>query len=266
MIEEYFDKNDLFNEDDYVKVFFDTEFTGLHKNTSLISIGLLADVDNVIKPSEDFDINDYSLSHRLSLPKIEQMPSFYGECFDYNKNQVDEWLDENVIKNLRWNREHPFKYFNDLNNDGKNIEMNDWSFEIRDRLKEWLQRLHDETGKKILFYSDCYAYDWVLLVELLTDHKSAIDMPEYCYYIPIDLSTELFSLGIDPDINREQLLYSLKPNIGQLQKSYSEIFSSRTKHNALWDAFVIFGIFTSLKMIKTEEKSHLMKIKALLEK
>lgn len=55
-----------------MKIFFDTEFTGLHQNTTLISIGLI---------SEDGD-------------------TFYAELTDYDKSQVDDWLKENVIDNL----------------------------------------------------------------------------------------------------------------------------------------------------------------------
>ena len=58
-----------------MKIFFDTEFTGLHKNTTLISIGL---VD-------------------------ENGRSFYAEFTAYNKSQVDDWIQENVINNLMSN-------------------------------------------------------------------------------------------------------------------------------------------------------------------
>ena len=54
------------------KIFFDTEFTGLHQNTSLISIGLIS----------------------------EDGKEFYAEVSDFDKTQVNEWLEENVIKNL----------------------------------------------------------------------------------------------------------------------------------------------------------------------
>lgn len=54
------------------KVFFDTEFTGLHKNTTLISIGLHA----------------------------ENGETFYAELTDYDKSQVDSWIATNVIARL----------------------------------------------------------------------------------------------------------------------------------------------------------------------
>lgn len=55
-----------------MKVFFDTEFTGLHKNTTLISIGCIS----------------------------EDGKTFYAELTDYDKKQIDNWIKENVINNL----------------------------------------------------------------------------------------------------------------------------------------------------------------------
>ena len=55
-----------------MKVYLDTEFTGLHQNTTLISIGL---VD-------------------------ENGRSFYAEFDDYDESQCDDWIIENVLGNL----------------------------------------------------------------------------------------------------------------------------------------------------------------------
>lgn len=55
-----------------MKVFFDSEFTGLHKNTTLISIGLIT----------------------------EKGDTFYAELTDYDTSQVDDWIQKNVIENL----------------------------------------------------------------------------------------------------------------------------------------------------------------------
>ena len=54
------------------KIFFDTEFTGLHQKTTLISIGLISECGK----------------------------KFYAELTDYDETQIDEWLQENVINNL----------------------------------------------------------------------------------------------------------------------------------------------------------------------
>lgn len=55
-----------------MKIFFDTGFTGLHKNTTLISIGLIA----------------------------ENGETFYAEFTDYDRSQCDNWIKENVLPNL----------------------------------------------------------------------------------------------------------------------------------------------------------------------
>ena len=55
-----------------MKVFFDTEFTGLHQKTTLISIGM---------------VDEYSRE-------------LYCELNDYDVSQIDEWLAKNVISSL----------------------------------------------------------------------------------------------------------------------------------------------------------------------
>ena len=58
--------------DNNMKVFFDAEFTGLHQDTTLISIGLIA----------------------------ENGKTFYGQFSDYDKSQLDQWLQEYIIDEL----------------------------------------------------------------------------------------------------------------------------------------------------------------------
>ena len=57
-----------------MKLFFDTEFTGLHQKTTLISLGIIS----------------------------EDNKTFYAEFTDYDESQVDTWLQENVINKLKW--------------------------------------------------------------------------------------------------------------------------------------------------------------------
>jgi hypothetical protein len=55
-----------------MKLFFDTEFTGLHQNTTLISLGIISETGR----------------------------SFYAEFTDYDKLQCDDWINNNVISKL----------------------------------------------------------------------------------------------------------------------------------------------------------------------
>ena len=84
-----------------MKIFFDTEFTGLHKDTTLISIGLID----------------------------ENGRTFYGEFSDYDESKCDDWIRENVIKHLKWSKEGPVEDF-------VNIYVNSWeSFGSKEYIK-----------------------------------------------------------------------------------------------------------------------------------
>jgi hypothetical protein len=149
-----------------MKVFFDTEFTGLHKNTTLISIGLIS----------------------------EDGKTFYAELYDYDKSQVNEWIKEHVINNTSYLK------------DSGNMENASVSYScyyapttkerLKEDLKEWLWQF-----RNIEMWSDCLAYDWVLFVDIFGD---AFDLPRNIYYIPFDICTMFKMKGIDPDINREE--------------------------------------------------------------
>lgn len=146
------------------RVFWDCEFTGLHQNTTLISIGMVA----------------------------ESGEQFYAELDDYDLSQIDPWLMENVIRNL-WvqNPEiHP----------PKGVEyVVDNAPEVTVRLAAWLARV--EPFGKVEMWGDCLAYDWVLFCNLF---GGAFRIPHNVYYIPFDLATLLKIRRIDPDINREE--------------------------------------------------------------
>lgn len=165
------------------KVFFDTEFTGLHKNTTLISIGLISECGK----------------------------SFYAELTDYDKSQVDEWLQKNVIENLTLSKQDNI------------AEPNEWKLlgnmmAVNQALTQWLSQF-----EKVEMWSDCLSYDWVLFCEIW---GHAFKVPKNVYYIPFDISTLFKIKNIDPDINREKF-------------GCGEFYSEMPKHNALWDATVI---------------------------
>ena len=147
-----------------MRVFFDTEFTGLHQNTTLISIGCIADND----------------------------VTFYAELTDYDQDQVNDWLREHVIANLT------------LQPLGKPCAPAVWptnSFcgstaRVRYELQKWLSQFD-----QIEMWSDCLAYDWMLFNQLW---GHAFHIPKQIYYIPFDICTLFKVRGIDPDINREE--------------------------------------------------------------
>ena len=110
-----------------MKIYFDTEFTGLHKDTTLISIGLVA----------------------------EDGKTFYAELTDYDKSQCDEWIEKNVIGNLLYpNREG-------AQNDGNNMVVIGNKELVKSYLTSWLDQY-----KSVEFVSDVCHYDMVLLIDI----------------------------------------------------------------------------------------------------
>lgn len=206
-------------DNDKLKIYYDAEFTGLRHDTSLISIGLVSESGNW----------------------------FYAEFTDYDKTQVDDWLQEHVINNLCLKtvganfipipKEFPRPYC---------ITILDTTENIKNQLIHWLYTESTFMDKQIQIYCDCYAYDWMLFNKLLCDDGLALNLPEYIYYIPMDLSTALQFNGIDPDITREE--YIGKYVVEQLQRSGVFNMSDNCKHNSLWDAAVCMKCFTKLLM------------------
>jgi hypothetical protein len=179
-----------------MKVFFDTEFTGLHQNTTLISIGMVS----------------------------EDGKTFYAEFTDYDKTQVDEWLQTNVIDKLeigQYTDDDYFPYADAVTIKGDKEE-------IAFCLEHWL---HERAGSdKLEMWSDCLAYDWVLFCQLW---GHAFKVPDCVYYIPFDICTVMKVKGIDPDVNREAFAVG------------GDITNGK-KHTALWDAMVIKACYEKM--------------------
>lgn len=180
-----------------MKVFFDCEFTGLHQATTLISIGMIDEKNN----------------------------TFYAEFGDYDYLQVDDWLRENVLLNLKFhgNLKAPKGWCNTSFNK-KIAESYGNKEHIADSVHEWLA-----SYVNVEMWSDCLAYDWVLFNQL---YGHAFKIPENVYYIPFDISTMMKIKGVDPDINRE---------------AFAGIKDKPEKHNALWDARVIKACYEKLE-------------------
>lgn len=171
-----------------MRVYFDTEFTGLSKSTTLISIGLVA----------------------------ENGEKFYAEFSDYNKDMVDYWLEENVIKNLM---------YTDKVNEFNTPEWYHYgdTFFISKKLEKWLLQFDE-----VEMWTDCGAYDWVLFCDIF---GHAFNVPSNVYYIWFDICTLMKIKGVDPDISREEFINNSVEG---------------RKHNALYDAEVIKACYGRL--------------------
>lgn len=206
------------------KIFFDTEFTGLHQRTTLISIGLIAETGE----------------------------TFYAELTDYDKSQVDDWIQTNVIDKLY------------LEEGRLSVDENHWTLRASsDFVKAALTRWFSEFDQ-VEMWSDCLSYDWVLFCQIF---GHAFNIPKNLYYIPFDLCTQLKENKIDPDVNREEFAY---PFLGGPHEETWDMtddqFKSHLidkKHTALWDAKVIQACSLVLELAGSTDslEEHVSKFK-----
>ena len=179
------------------KIFLDTEFTGLRQDTTLVSIGLVSDCGK----------------------------TFYAEFIDFDMDQIDGWLQENIVNKLKLVNEKSNHFWTNRDQDNL-VSCGDKDF-IQSELRLWLSNFD-----KIELWSDCLAYDWVLFCDLF---GGAFEIPKNVYYIPFDLATVFKVKGVDPDIDREKYAF---------REVYNEMI--RYKHTALWDAQVIKKCYEKL--------------------
>lgn len=154
-----------------MKIFFDTEFTGLYQDTDLISIGLISGTGD----------------------------TFYAEFTDYDEEKCGDWIVEHVINNLKFDPKNDNGYYHRKRMRGVekySIELVGNRLYIANELREWLQQ-----WDHVEMWSDCLAYDWVLFCQLF---GGAFDVPDNVYYIPFDICTMFKLNGLDPDVNREE--------------------------------------------------------------
>ena len=194
-----------------MNIYFDTEFTQLKQDTTLISLGVISDTGS----------------------------QFYAEFIDYDKTSCDEWITTNIISKLYMNNKEKYIYKNN-----NNICMKDDSNNIAKIFKEWLStqaEIQTNNLDKLVLVSDVCHYDTVLLFNLLG--KTAFDIPSTispcCYDINQDISAFLKVSQYEAfDYNREDFLIKFGD-----EAMKNKITSSPMKHNSLWDAKVIKMIY-----------------------
>lgn len=154
-----------------MKIFFDTEFTGLYKNTTLISIGLVS----------------------------EDNRKFYAELIDYKEDQCDDWIKENVIQHLyktdKEKRENI--YIPNYHLGGK--------YEIAKVLENWFAQFDS-----VELVSDVSHYDMVLFIDLFGGaFQLPKRVCPACYDINQDIAKK-YNLTLQEafDKSREDILYN----------------------------------------------------------
>jgi hypothetical protein len=192
------------------KLFIDLEFTGLHQATTPISLGIVSECGK----------------------------TFYAEFTDYDRTQLNDWLEENIIPNT-WVAVHePITSMGEVVGDSRwaDVHVFGSSDYIKPFLEEWLSQF-----EKIVIWSDCLSYDWVLFCNIW---GHAFSIPENIYYIAMDICTVFEMNNIDPDISREEYCEIENFTEEKTKVLYNDFKS--VKHNALWDAFIIRECYNKL--------------------
>jgi len=157
-----------------IRIYLDTEFTGLHQYSTLISMALVAETGD----------------------------EFYAEFDDYDKSQIGPWHEENVLPHLGLEKI-------DLAATGILKVVKGDSEDIRRQIVHWLNEVKDscshESDESVFFqfWSDVPAYDWVLFCNLF---GSALDIPKDIHYMPMDVATLLYVKGQNIDQARIEMI------------------------------------------------------------
>lgn len=197
-----------------MKLYFDTEFTGLKKDTTLVSIGIVDQVER----------------------------KFYAELSDWDKSYLaDDWFRTNVYSRLL--------FPNLISNQVMPLEWGDpactYVFGSKDyvgnQLRTWLKPY---THTQMV--SDVCHYDMVLLIDLFGG--TAFDLPEGMSAVCHDINQDIarFTGKTDAkafDLSREVFIRHYAP----------EIYRSLNfdKHNALFDAKIISTIDRIISTIRS---------------
>lgn len=194
-----------------MKVFFDTEFTGLHPGTTLISIGCVA----------------------------EDGRTFYAELTDFNVKDCDEWIRENVIANLSLisltSNDAILGHSTSTDTSSDKMKLCGDTDIVREYLIEWLKPY-----SRVELVSDVCYFDMVLFVGLFGHSFSLPDnVSASCHDINQDIADFMdCAESIAFDTNREDLA-----------KQFGFVDDGE-KHNALHDALIIKAIYEGIKDYK----------------
>lgn len=179
-----------------MNIYFDTEFTGLHKNTSLISIGLVSDTGDKL----------------------------YLEFSDYDRYQCDDWIKTNVINNLFSGLD--IEEFTKNPNNIYNYADTETNKQI---LYNWLKSYNTD----IQLISDVCHYDMVLFIDIF---GTALDLPKFinasCHDINQDIAS-YFNISELEAFNksREELIDKLGIHTADTYNKHNALYDAEVIKN-----------------------------------
>jgi hypothetical protein len=151
------------------KIFFDTEFTGLHQDTTLVSIALVSECGK----------------------------TFYAELTDYNKSQFDRCYPAGTLNNLILRKPTGTEIYSVSYQYGEdNPRFCGSLHNLKYELSIWLKQF-----KKVEMWSDCISYDWILFSKIWSN---IFKLPKKIHPIPFDICVLFKVKGMDTNIDREE--------------------------------------------------------------
>lgn len=193
-----------------MNIYFDTEFTGLHQDTHLLSIGMIDE------------------NHRVLY--VEKMIT------EKEVSQITEWIHRNVIHNFeQYNfalHEQLMYYKSSRDARTHVVRTNASDEELKDAMEEYLKPYSD-----VQLVSDVCHYDMVLFIDIF---GTAFDLPKNvnasCHDINQDIASYYHITEREAfDRSREEILSDLGKSVPLIGK-----------HNSLYDAFVIKEIYDAI--------------------
>lgn len=159
-----------------IYIAFDTEFTGLKKDTTLVSIGLTT---------------------------LDEKSQFYAEIEDYDRTYRDPWFIKNVEDNLLMkDLDGPMRVTHE-----DSVYVKGSKTYVANKLLSWFNSFEEE---EIGLVTDVGHYDMVLFIDLF---GGAFDLPKMIAPTYIDINQMIWeshkgipSLKDSFDVSREELL------------------------------------------------------------
>lgn len=192
-----------------MKIFFDTEFTGLHKDATLISIGLI------------------SADGKM----------FYAELTDYDVNQCNDWVHDNVFPNLLSHQPAGLTDYVPNYHIGNKKD-------IASALTNWFNQFDT-----VELVADVCHYDMVLFADLF---GGALCLPHNvapaCHDVNQDIA-RCYKISLQEAFDKP------RDNILR-EKDHDEILTRlvQNKHNALYDATITRELYQVLHNVDYNKK------------
>jgi hypothetical protein len=174
------------------KLFFDLEFSGLHKLTTAISIGIVA----------------------------EDGRKYYAEFTDFDKYQIDDFLRKTVLPK-RILGEYNFE--TDYDPKAETVLVKGDIDVVYSTLLEWLKP-YEENGVEM--WGDLLSYDWVLFINIF---GNGLALPKFIDYIPMDLCTALPLMGEKKDVDRDIFAYGEEVAKSKKANKHNSLYDAETQ-------------------------------------